>query len=309
MPHPPEKTLRLLFPQWQGGNNPPYYLGAKLLEWLAPQPTGPVEEVPVAPPEDLPLAVEQGIVARNELLEQLRQARSRIDKHQPDRLVILGGDCLVDLAPFSYLSERYPGDLALLWIDSHPDIMTPEQFEHAHAMVLANLLGYGDRDFVDTVARPIKAQNVLYVGLNEPTDWEANTIQELGLQTVSSIELAQRGPKPVLEWLDTNGAGKLAIHLDLDVLDPALFRALLFAEPGIPANTFDGIAKGRLTMEQIVRLLKEVSSVIDVVGLGITEHLPWDALALKNMLANLPLLAPPEKRSSTDLTRKRQSTH
>ena len=31
----PNKTLRLLFPQWQGGNNPPYYLGAKLLDWLA----------------------------------------------------------------------------------------------------------------------------------------------------------------------------------------------------------------------------------------------------------------------------------
>lgn len=31
-----EKTLRLLIPQWQGGNNPAYFLGAKLLAWLAP---------------------------------------------------------------------------------------------------------------------------------------------------------------------------------------------------------------------------------------------------------------------------------
>ena len=37
----PNKTLRLLFPQWQGGNNPPYYLGAKLLDWLAPAASGP----------------------------------------------------------------------------------------------------------------------------------------------------------------------------------------------------------------------------------------------------------------------------
>ena len=41
------KTLRLIFPQWQGGNNPPYYFGAKLLAWLAPEHVGPVEEVPV----------------------------------------------------------------------------------------------------------------------------------------------------------------------------------------------------------------------------------------------------------------------
>nr|WP_321465486.1 hypothetical protein [uncultured Desulfobulbus sp.] len=131
----------------------------------------------------------------------------------------------------------------------------------------------------------------------------------MGLQTVNPLELVQRGPKPVLEWLRTNGAGKLAIHLDLDVLDPVLFLALLFAEPGIPTNTFDGIAQGRLTMEQIVRLLKEVSAVIDVVGLGIAEHLPWDALALKNMLANLPLLASPARSSSRKNTRNRQSMH
>jgi len=33
----PRKTLRLLMPQWQGGNNPTYYLGARLLAWLAPE--------------------------------------------------------------------------------------------------------------------------------------------------------------------------------------------------------------------------------------------------------------------------------
>ena len=108
----PNKTLRLLFPQWQGGNNPPYYLGAKLLDWLAPAASGPVEEVTVPPPSGEPLPLEHGLVARNALLAQLRQARALIDKHQPDRLVVLGGDCLVDLAPFAYLNERYDGELA-----------------------------------------------------------------------------------------------------------------------------------------------------------------------------------------------------
>ena len=83
----PGTTLRLVFPQWQGGNNPPYYLGAKLLEWLAPAPAGPVEEVPVALPTDAPLPVENGVVARGALLDQLRQARRLIDRHRPDRLV------------------------------------------------------------------------------------------------------------------------------------------------------------------------------------------------------------------------------
>lgn len=290
-----DKTLRLIFPQWQGGNNPPYYFGSQLLAWLAPDPTGPVEEVPVSLPSTVPLSVEDGLVARKALLEQLHQARKIIDRHQPERLVVLGGDCLVDLAPFAYLNERYEGDLALLWIDAHPDIMTPQQFQHAHAMVLGNLLGYGDPDFVKAVANPIKPKNVLLVGLNEPTEWEADQIRILGLNVFTPNEVIQQKSQPVLDWLKSTGCKRLAIHFDLDVLDRSLFRALLFAQPGIPENTFDGIAQGKLTIEQIVQLLCDVASITDIVGLGITEHLPWDALALKNMLTRLPLIGDSNK--------------
>lgn len=189
----PGTTLRLVFPQWQGGNNPPYHLGAKLLEWLAPAPAGPVEEVPVALPKDAPLPVENGVVARGALLDPLRQARRLIDRHLPDRLVVLGGDCLVDQAPFAYLNERYAGDLAVLWVDTHPDIMTPQQFQHAHAMVLGNLLGQGDATFVEHVPRPIESGKVLYVGLHDRTRWEAASMKRLDLASVSPDELAQHG--------------------------------------------------------------------------------------------------------------------
>ncbi|RMN79532.1 Arginase/agmatinase/formiminoglutamase [Pseudomonas cannabina] len=287
-----DKTLRLLFPQWQGGNNAPYHFGAQLLAWLAPDTCGPVEQVRVAAPDGTPLAAEGGIVARRALLEQLEHARQLIDRHQPDRLVVLGGDCLVDLAPFAYLNERYDGDLAVLWVDAHPDVMTPKEFQHAHAMVMGNLLGEGDADFVAAVKRPIKPANVMYAGLQETQAMETAFIQRLGLRSAGPQALAHSSA-PVLNWLKETGARHLAIHLDLDVLDPALFRSLLFAQPGIPTDSFDGVAQGSMTIEQIVRLLTDVADVVDVVGLGIAEHMPWDALALRNMLAKLPLLGKP----------------
>jgi len=40
-----------------------------------------------------------------------------IDRHAPEAIVTLGGDCHVDLAPIAYLSERSGDDLAVLWID------------------------------------------------------------------------------------------------------------------------------------------------------------------------------------------------
>ena len=54
---------------------------------------------------------------------------------------MFGGDCLVDLAPFSYLSSVYGQSFDILWIDAHPDVMTPKQFAHCHAHVLGALMG------------------------------------------------------------------------------------------------------------------------------------------------------------------------
>jgi hypothetical protein len=36
--------------------------------------------------------------------------------------------------------------------------------------------------------------------------------------------------------------------------------------------------------EQVVSLLQDVARACDVVGLAITEHMPWDRLAMRNML-------------------------
>jgi arginase len=285
----PASTLRLLMPQWQGGNNPPYHFGAQLLAWLAPPANGPVETVEVAPPGDAPLPIEEGIVGRSALLAQLRSARECIERHQPDRIVVLGGDCLVDLAPFAYLNERYDGELAVLWIDAHPDIMTPRDFQHAHAMVLGNLLGEGDADFVHAVSRPLDPKRVMYAGLKETLGVEDAFIKRLDLRHAGPVDLATDS-HAVLNWLEETGARKVAIHFDLDVLDPAQFRSLLFANPQTPAGAFDGIAQGSMSIEQVVRLINDVAKVADVVGLGITEHLPWDALAMKEMLKRLPLL-------------------
>lgn len=43
-------------------------------------------------------------------------------------------------------------------------------------------------------------------------------------------------------------------------------------------------------MEQVIRLLKDVAAAADMVGLAITEHLPWDVLRLKHALADLPIM-------------------
>ncbi|MBK0011701.1 arginase family protein [Stenotrophomonas sp. S41] len=281
-------TLRLLFPQWQGGNHPAYSIGARLLAWLAPESSAPLETVSVdSYRTDLP--VQDGIFARDALRKQADRAKLILDAHSPDRVVVFGGDCLVDLMPFSYLNERYEGDLAVLWVDTHPDIMTPNQFVNAHAMVLGNLMGRGDPEFAEMVSRPIAPSNVMLAGLNSPSDWEKEQIGELGLAVAGPEDLA-KDSRRVLEWLKGTGARHVAIHFDLDVLDPRAFSGLLFNDPGAPEGFWDATPQGRMSIAQVVQLINDVAEVADVVGLGITEHFPWEAIAMRDMLAKLPLL-------------------
>lgn len=96
--------------------------------------------------------------------------------------------------------------------------------------------------------------------------------------------------QPILDWIAGNEITHLAVHFDLDVLDPAFFPSLLFNKRGIPENTFDGIVQGTMKLEQVVRLLNDVAAAAEMVGLAITEHLPWDVLRLKQALAELPIL-------------------
>jgi len=291
MPTKKQTTLRLIMPQWQGGNVHDYYFGSQLLAWLAPSTNGPVETVPV--PEPQPgetLEVENGILARTALLQQARAARQAIEKHYPDRIVTLGGDCLIDLAPMAYLNTRYEGNLGVLWVDAHPDILTPKNSYQGNEYVLAALLGRGDPEMVSEVNTPINPSHIMYAGLDSWAPIAGEVINELGLRHAGSYELAESSA-PVLSWIASEGITQLAVHFDVDVLDPKKFGPILFNDPYAPANALADVPRGRMTLDQVVRLLQGVSAACDIVGIAITEYMPWEAIVTRNLLRKLPLLA------------------
>lgn len=277
-----DKTLRLLMPQWQGGNNGiPYPFGARLLAWLAPESAAPLVEVPVEPFDGAAPATEGGVVGRTVLLKQLRAARHIIEAHAPDRIIVFGGDCLVSQAPFAYLNERYAGKLGVLWIDAHPDVTTPKNFQHEHAMVLGNLMGEGDPEFSKEVKVRLNPELVMYAGVDETLEWETEVLDRLKLARVRSDEILP-GSRPVVDWIRKYRIEHLAVHLDLDVLDPQLFRSLLFNNPD--SDVCIEAARGKLTFPQVTGLINDVAAQTNVVGMSIAEYMPWDAINLKNML-------------------------
>jgi arginase len=71
------------------------------------------------------------------------------------------------------------------------------------------------------------------------------------------------------------GIDKLAIHVDLNVLEPADFPAIGWPSPG-------GLAPAVL-----VRTLRDLGRSFDVVGVGLTEYRPTELATVRDILGQL----------------------
>jgi len=283
-------TLRLIYPQWQGGivshwmpELPPddatrgYYLGAQLLNFLAPQSGQQTVEVPVSLDIN-DRATVKGINSYNAILKQTKAALEILKIYNPERIVVLGGDCAVSVVPFTYLAAKYPDDVAIVWIDAHPDINLPgDSYEGYHAMALTACLGMGEEGLMGTLPAKVDATKALLVGIR---DWDTGMKerqQELGIKGLSPTEVANDS-SAVTNWLKSKGVSKVVIHFDMDVLDPSDLIAAV------------GVVPNGMKIDEVVRVINDISREYDIVGLTVAEPMPRVAIKIKNMLDKLPLL-------------------
>lgn len=274
------KTIRLKVPQWQGGNNPTYSLGSDLLSFLVPKNLEHKEiNVPI-PEYEVPLIRENGVTAQSIVAENVDQTMAIIQEEKPDKIITLGGDCLVSQAPFDYLHGKYGERLGIIWIDAHPDISTPDIFYNEHAMVLGNLLKAGDPVLAEKVQHPFAAKDILYVGLQTPTSDEKAILEGLGID-YQVQDQARIAPNEIQAWLRKQQFTKVVIHFDLDVLDPNEFRMFYFSEPGV---TEYSAAAGKMSLLEVKETMEAIAEQSEIVGLTIAELLPWDVQNLKNLL-------------------------
>lgn len=148
-------------------------------------------------------------------------------------------------------------------------------------MVLGTLLGRGASQLDDLVPVSVSPERVLYVGLIE------ESLRDLD-QDVRRLDLAYASPEEIStnshviqRWIQEQQITKLAIHLDLDVLSPHSFYGLLPNEPGKDISDFPA-AVGRMTLQQVVRIISDISDSVGIVGLSLAEYMPWDALQLRD---------------------------
>ena len=185
-----EVTLRLVWPPWQGAGTVSvrqfaseftfdvarrgYAVGAAVLEAILPPHPGPTVTAPVTLTNE-GLAEQDGVEAKAVVLAQLADALSLIAEHNCHRILTLGGECSVSVAPFAALADRYGDDLAIVWIDSHPDVGTGDsQYPGYHAMAVSALTGHGDPDVLALLPATVTPDRVALVGLHSWTDAHAS---------------------------------------------------------------------------------------------------------------------------------------
>lgn len=201
---------------------------------------------------------------------------------------MFGGDCSVTQIPFDHLSGKYGGKIGILWLDAHPDISSLKTSSHLHEMPLGNLLGLNPDSAITKAENPFTPGKIFLAGLiGESLRPKDMACKELNLRIAAPEEL-ERDSQKVMDWVRQENIQCLAVHWDLDVLSPTDFRCIYPAEPYTDVRAFPA-AVGRMKLSSIGRLLNDVSAMADVVGLSITEHLPWDAFNMRKVLSDISI--------------------
>ncbi len=286
------KTIRLIYPQWQGGNiarwipnisaedaSRGYYLGSMLLNFLAPATNNETFTVPVT--TDFSERIEKnGVLDHDIIASQVKAALDTLRVANPDKVVTLGGECSVSTPVFSYLAEKYKGDVAIVWIDAHPDITLPgDDYNGYHAMALTACMGMGDKDIVGQLPASVSPGAVCLAGLREcEYPYIEKRVEQLGLTHFSPKELMDDS-RLLIDWLNKSGKSKVMVHFDMDVMDPS----------DILAAVADG-PEGGMKLNEVIRLINDIAATKELVALTVAEPMPRLAIRLKKMLDQLPLI-------------------
>jgi arginase len=155
--------------------------------------------------------------------------------------VVLGGDCSIVLGCLLGAKRAAGGPIGLVYVDAHADFATPEESRTGSVagMGLALAAGRGDSPLARLGGGPlVQPQHIALVGrrdFDEPWDGHAALASSAILDLADPELIAQPFGVLVGRVLGRVAAGGLAgfwLHLDADVLNPAVMPAVDSPEPG-----------------------------------------------------------------------------
>lgn len=250
----------VVVPMWQGSVSVramSHADGAIAILGDLPSSATELVEVPVEAGEALGTGV-----LRYSTVVRVRELTARVLGHVRDLAITIGGDCGSSVAAVAHASARTGGDLAVLWLDAHPDLNTPESSPSGGfgGMTLRAITGEGADGLALDESTRISPDRLVLGGIRAIDDEERRFIDEHGVSVLTVEDLSD--PTVVIAALEATGASRVFVHVDLDVLDPSALAGLSYPMPF-------GIAAPELTA-----LLRAVVARFPLAGAAIAGFAP-----------------------------------
>lgn len=218
-------TKFVVVPQWQGsGSSRAMQLidGAEAIRGDLPTAATTLVHVPTEAGEALDTDIRRASSLAT-TAELQRQALVAID----EPVITIGGDCGVELASVGEALRRDPG-IAVVWFDAHGDLNTPLSSPSGSfsGMVARALTGEGAAMLLPEA--PLDPSRLVLVGVRDLDDGELAHIEERAIPMVSSV---MTSAAEVVAAVEATGADRVYLHVDVDVLDPAVIAGVSSAVP------------------------------------------------------------------------------
>jgi arginase len=157
-------------------------------------------------------------------------------------LLVLGGDCSIVLGDLLGVRRACQAPIGLVYLDAHADFATPEESRSGSvaSMCLALAVGRGNTPLARLSGEgPLtRAGDVVLLGRRDDAEpwYGQNALADFGILDLSDTKIRQDGfaatAQATLDRVGRPEVGGFWIHIDADVLDPAVLPAVDSPEPG-----------------------------------------------------------------------------
>ncbi|UOE44582.1 arginase family protein [Agromyces larvae] len=255
----------IVVPVWQGGGSAramSHADGASAIQGDLPASATIAVEVPVEAGEALGTGVR-----RYSSLRRVRERTEAALAGVTGLAITIGGDCAAAVAAVAHAARSGDGPLAVLWLDAHPDLHTPETSPSGNfgGMALRAVTGEGADGLALGPDERVEPGRIVLGGARSIDDEERRFIDEHGIAALTVGQLGD--PATVIAALEATGAARVFVHVDLDVLDPSALAGLSYPLPfGVDTP-------------ELVALLRAVTGRFPLAGAAIAGFAPGSPAA------------------------------
>jgi arginase len=196
----------------------------------------------------------------NSAFQLARKISERVHTCRVARMfpIVLSGNCNAAVGTVSGCGAETTG---IVWFDGHGEATTPETTRSGFldGMPISILLGRAWHTLAQSVPgfSPVSGNRVVLFGARDLEAAEITLLKESGVQQMATVEQLRKSLPTLAKTLE-----RIYVHVDLDVLDPSVARSNQWTPP-------DGIS-----LEVLVRSIKDVKSHAEIAALGIASYDP-----------------------------------